>query len=1166
MEQSVNQFNKGLQMDTHPMVQGNNTLSDCLNGTMITMSGNEVILQNDMGNRRVDNAFLPSGYTPVGMKEYGGIIYVAAYNPITNRGQLGSFPSPQRKLAINNSDYIFSFFNFLDSENTAIEKDSITIPISDNIVLHTGDKFSIYSNEIDDIIDYLVPTKQDGILKNNLFSFQIGIFNSQNEFVDISDKLIKQEIQNHKYYITKNSGINQSQSQNTLSDQELLETRNSIAVNTYSYKMSSPLYLRAKLNHVNSISYTIDGDIISESGNAKNVEFYISVTYHYNCVDNINGEYFKILFNGTPYSSLEENSINTNLNFNPIYYEELDEYQVTLNYRVPVSNITSSEYNYILEFPLLHNFNQFVNGENNIIYPIQENLTQRNSINISLLGTDSVVFSGYRYLFNNTLKLVTLELDIESYPKKIGSIYKIVPVIYDKNNNIYRLTPIQGENGKSPTSMVYTTTFNYDQLNLVEREVYHIKLQKEQNNAYSDILKQGDNQAESGLFITTPIFNGNYIGSKAFQEGVTLVGGEYEYEKDKDNYIDNFLKIKHLRLNPIIKVSTNQYSSGIEKRIDGQLIYETSSNKSSSIYDIIETYDVTTKITPTISLENIELYPSELESKFSIDAATLQIQVASREIDGNQISNNNGYKYSQNLIETRGGYTSERNIDVINIEEDPIENGEIKTTVEVHNFIEGNLVEKSILCKRVITSLYDFLMASNLFDNSQQFFHIPEPYVTVDFEGSGNRLGLLMYSGTITDHTYNDEGVKILTNTTVSPKYSQNAINDAFRQKTENLFILDYSTNDYLTGFPPIYKGHSSGSTKIQGVKRIWMRVSEKEYTPIFADSIIYNEEELSTKIFEDVNDEFKNTLTSIPHFYSYSENPKTINRKIVDYHNLISSKEFDVTSKVNVSIACSVSLTGDEEYYSINPSVRTEITISENNIKSNNLIQNELDTLNSLELDCVLEADPSTTTSVHTTRRNILYRDREGNPFDPLYVYYLYDQNNFNRGFQKSYKANKFYVSDFKCDFPELKDSSQLYHDSKGNPHPYVNPKAYSAKYRVEELLKTTLFMGWTKLAKEDFDFSKLQAKDLVQDYLVWYNVPAFLTLSENKVDCDEEITMAQYEPDEFEFNYASFTSKNIFDQVTIMNYDLYNWKGTRSDNPMGNTGWKNADEFINE
>jgi hypothetical protein len=52
-----------------------------------------------MGNRRVDNAFLPPGYEPVGMKEYGGIIYIAAYNPITNKSQIGSFPSPERKIS-----------------------------------------------------------------------------------------------------------------------------------------------------------------------------------------------------------------------------------------------------------------------------------------------------------------------------------------------------------------------------------------------------------------------------------------------------------------------------------------------------------------------------------------------------------------------------------------------------------------------------------------------------------------------------------------------------------------------------------------------------------------------------------------------------------------------------------------------------------------------------------------------------------------------------------------------------------------------------------------------------------------------------------------------------------------------------------------------------------
>ena len=43
-------------------MQDSATLSDALNATITTMNGNELILQNDMGNRRVDNAYLPAGY------------------------------------------------------------------------------------------------------------------------------------------------------------------------------------------------------------------------------------------------------------------------------------------------------------------------------------------------------------------------------------------------------------------------------------------------------------------------------------------------------------------------------------------------------------------------------------------------------------------------------------------------------------------------------------------------------------------------------------------------------------------------------------------------------------------------------------------------------------------------------------------------------------------------------------------------------------------------------------------------------------------------------------------------------------------------------------------------------------------------------------------------
>jgi hypothetical protein len=74
-----------MALDFHPLTVQNSVMTDALNATLITKKGNEWILQNDMGNGRVESAYLPAGYIPVGMKEYGGIIYVASYNPLTGK-------------------------------------------------------------------------------------------------------------------------------------------------------------------------------------------------------------------------------------------------------------------------------------------------------------------------------------------------------------------------------------------------------------------------------------------------------------------------------------------------------------------------------------------------------------------------------------------------------------------------------------------------------------------------------------------------------------------------------------------------------------------------------------------------------------------------------------------------------------------------------------------------------------------------------------------------------------------------------------------------------------------------------------------------------------------------------------------------------------------------
>lgn len=102
-KQATNQFIDGLVTDFHPLTAKNTTLTNALNATLVTVKGNEMVLQNDVGNIKIQYTEnneqkyvqLEDGFIPIGIKEYGGIIYIASYNPEKNLGELGSFPSPE---------------------------------------------------------------------------------------------------------------------------------------------------------------------------------------------------------------------------------------------------------------------------------------------------------------------------------------------------------------------------------------------------------------------------------------------------------------------------------------------------------------------------------------------------------------------------------------------------------------------------------------------------------------------------------------------------------------------------------------------------------------------------------------------------------------------------------------------------------------------------------------------------------------------------------------------------------------------------------------------------------------------------------------------------------------------------------------------------------------
>ena len=128
-KETVNLFNKGLNYDLNPLTTPNDVLTDCVNGTFVTFNGDELILQNDAGNTKILNSTtgkyvkLPEGFYPIGMKEYGGILYIVSSDG--NEIEFGSYPSPDvldkyddgisGELVISGSDnddfYIEKFIN-----------------------------------------------------------------------------------------------------------------------------------------------------------------------------------------------------------------------------------------------------------------------------------------------------------------------------------------------------------------------------------------------------------------------------------------------------------------------------------------------------------------------------------------------------------------------------------------------------------------------------------------------------------------------------------------------------------------------------------------------------------------------------------------------------------------------------------------------------------------------------------------------------------------------------------------------------------------------------------------------------------------------------------------------------------------------------------------------
>ena len=312
--QAQNTFNEGMVLDNHPLMTPNTVLTDALNATLVTMNGNEMVLQNDMGNARVENAKLPPGYIPIGMKEYGGIIYIACYNPLTNKGQIGCFPSPQRQKTATQISEITPTFKFPDVIYIKEENDEEWYKINSLLtkceifpkgtIIRSGDKFSVGlpissmfgTDNIDSTGENFISNYdnvENGLVKtpmNRMYTFGVATLDNNGQLRDITNQLKRykggQQIQfsnidsdlykfNCGYWQNEMS----TEDKDGLVSSELMDQTNvQSKLNTYNSKLFGRLFLYAKYNTVQSIEVSVIGYKKLDDNNTINNPIYTGHT------------------------------------------------------------------------------------------------------------------------------------------------------------------------------------------------------------------------------------------------------------------------------------------------------------------------------------------------------------------------------------------------------------------------------------------------------------------------------------------------------------------------------------------------------------------------------------------------------------------------------------------------------------------------------------------------------------------------------------------------------------------------------------------------------------------------------------------------------------------------------------------------------------------------
>lgn len=508
-----NTFSEGLVMDFSPDNTQSSTLTSALNATLLTFNGNEMALQNDMGNGRVETAYLPDGYVPLGTCEFGDIIYVVSYNPLTDKSQIGCFPSPERNIDSNEVGQVSNVIAsnaFNDANSGDIKSTRIKIELS-NTKLSPGDKYIIYGSELNSNLSYFGDTTHSfSPDKMGLVTLRVASIDDDNKITYLDSDL---KWYDNNYYIK--AGVASSDTFNDIDQQRNLI---SSPYNIFGSKTSGKLCIIAELVTIDSFSCTWDVEVNSDTYDENQKKARI---FFYTNWQSQNSEI------NPSYAVLKINDSNQ-------YYSEYSNLPDRVNDGNDADEVLQSvSYNYNASDDL---------ANTNIYYSVIPAmkvgklpwLETKGSINLLDIGSGKIELNEWRYYVNEDSFLLSWGLD--AYPeknKRISSItMKFIPHTGDSNNiATYKVSEKVSYSGNFTESIPFETTSYKLNGVLYKNYLYLVEI----------AIEYGNDSQKTSIYFYRWVYTSTMWNDKYLQDIKDFNSLKPELELIGDSKIDKFL-------------------------------------------------------------------------------------------------------------------------------------------------------------------------------------------------------------------------------------------------------------------------------------------------------------------------------------------------------------------------------------------------------------------------------------------------------------------------------------------------------------------------------------------------------------------------------------------------------------------------------------------------